>query len=65
MCSPPVEGMNTQIIRKSNSYKVGDNYTYECQKHYMYDGDIVSTCLSNLTWSLSPPTCVGETYIAI
>ena len=60
VCSPPEDGNNTKLVEKDVYYEVGDNYTYECKKYYMYDGDRVSTCLSNLTWSLSPPACIGK-----
>ena len=48
------------MVDKSVYYEVGDNYTYECENDEVILGKKVSTCLSNLTWSLPPPTCVGE-----
>ena len=48
------------IIEHDQTYEVGDNYTYICENEFWYGGDRVSTCLSNLTWSLSPPACIGK-----
>ena len=51
------------MIEQDQTYEIGDNYTYECEKYFMYTEDRVSTCLSNLTWSLSPPVCVGKVNV--
>ena len=51
------------LVKSDQTYEVGDNYTYVCKHGFVYAGDRISTCLSNLTWSLSPPACVGKINI--
>ena len=65
VCSPPEDGINTKMVEKGVYYEVGDYYTYECDNDKVIFGEKVAACLSNLTWSLSPPTCVGKTYVLI
>ena len=64
-CPTPTDGKHVASVETDKLYEVGDYYTYECEKYYIYDGDRVSTCLPNLTWSLPPPTCVGKSFITL
>ena len=65
ICSPPENGKNTKKVEQNEVYKVGDNYSYECEEYYKNEGENVSTCLPNHTWSLPPPTCEGKINVII
>lgn len=41
-------------------YEVGFDIHYLCRKNYLLDGPQKITCLSNGSWSASPPHCRGE-----
>ena len=58
-CASPTDGNNTVSVDTSLTYTFGDTYTYVCISGHEYIGDANSTCQSDSTWSLSPPTCTG------
>ena len=59
-CGSPTNGEETVAVDTSISYVFGDTYTYVCNNGYEYSGEVESTCQSDGTWSLSPPTCTCE-----
>ena len=61
-CQALADGINTVSVDNISPYVFGDNYTYVCNDGYEYNGELVSTCQSDRTWSLSPPTCTGEIF---
>ena len=59
-CSSPPGGVQTVQVDTSILYVFGQTYTYVCNEGYENSGALVSTCQSDGSWSLSPPTCTGE-----
>ena len=62
-CSTLEDGTNTVTVDAEVTRVFGGaNYTYECNDgfHNEATGALVSTCQTNGTWSLAPPTCSSK-----
>ena len=60
-CGVPANGVNTVAVNPWMVYEVGYVLTYRCHYGYKYDGDMVSTCQPDGTWSItSLPFCLGK-----
>ncbi len=59
VCSVPTKPDNG-IIVSDGPYFIESNATFACEDGFGVNGDGSITCLSNLTWSDSSPTCDRE-----
>lgn len=60
-CQPPQEVEQGYVVAVQKAeYEVGFDIHYLCRKNYLLDGPQKITCLSNGSWSASPPHCRGE-----
>ncbi len=59
VCSVPTKPDNG-IIMSDGPYFIESNATFACEDGFGVNGDGNITCLSDLTWSGSSPTCDRE-----
>lgn len=60
-CQPPQEVEQGYVVAvQKTEYEVGFDIHYLCKKNFLLDGPQKVTCLSNGSWSASPPFCRGE-----
>ncbi len=60
MCSVPTKPDNGIIVSDGGPYFIESNATFVCEDGFGVNGDGSITCLSDLTWSGSSPTCDRE-----
>lgn len=61
-CQPPPEVEQGYVVAvQKTEYEVGFDIHYLCKKYFLLDGPQKITCLSNGSWSASPPHCRGDT----
>ena len=65
MCDAIANGINTEPIVDMSPYAYGTDYVYVCSEGFKFDGDLVTTCMLNGSWSLQPPMCIGKMYAHI
>ena len=66
VCPVPGSGTNTKPVPSIlNNSATETTYTYECLDCYNPLADVLTTCLSNGSWSLPPPACVKGMYLAV
>lgn len=60
-CQPPPDVEQGYVVAvQKTEYEVGFDIHYLCKKNFLLDGPQKVTCLSNGSWSASPPYCRGE-----
>ena len=59
ICFAPADGVHTAEVLPNRIYEEGESYMYICIGDSIPTGDMVSTCLAENEWSLSPPACYG------
>ncbi|XP_035990828.1 beta-2-glycoprotein 1-like isoform X1 [Fundulus heteroclitus] len=63
-CKPPKEVEKGYVVAiQKTEYEVGFDIHYLCKKNYLLDGPQKITCLSNGSWSASPPHCRARCVI--
>uniref|UniRef100_A0A3P9NRK6 Beta-2-glycoprotein 1 n=1 Tax=Poecilia reticulata TaxID=8081 RepID=A0A3P9NRK6_POERE len=63
-CQPPKEVQQGYVVAvQKTEYEVGFDIHYLCKKNYRLDGPQKITCLSNGSWSASPPHCRARCVI--
>uniref|UniRef100_A0A1A7WYY3 Beta-2-glycoprotein 1 n=2 Tax=Iconisemion striatum TaxID=60296 RepID=A0A1A7WYY3_9TELE len=63
-CLPPREVEQGYVVAvQKTEYEVGFDIHYLCRKNYRLDGPQKITCLSNGSWSASPPHCRARCVI--
>ncbi|KAG7474504.1 hypothetical protein JOB18_010277 [Solea senegalensis] len=63
-CLPPREVEHGYVVAvQKTEYEVGFDIHYLCKKSFLLDGPKKVTCLSNGSWSESPPHCRGRCLI--
>lgn len=60
-CQPPKEVEQGYVVAvQKTEYEAGFEIHYLCKKNFLLDGAQKVTCLSNGSWSESPPFCRGK-----
>lgn len=60
-CQPPKEVEQGYVVAvQKTEYEAGFEIHYLCKKNFLLDGPQKVTCLSNGSWSESPPFCRGK-----
>ena len=59
-CSSPPNGINTVQLSSDLTYNVGENVSYSCKEGYEYNGQMVTSCLTNGNWSSHPSNCTSK-----
>ncbi|XP_028325609.1 beta-2-glycoprotein 1-like [Gouania willdenowi] len=63
-CQPPKEVEKGYVVAvQKTEYEVGFDIHYLCKKSFLLDGPQKITCLSNGSWSASPPHCRARCLI--
>ncbi|XP_039973332.1 beta-2-glycoprotein 1-like [Xiphias gladius] len=63
-CQPPPEVEQGYVVAvRKTEYEVGFEIHYLCKKNFLLDGPQRVTCLSNGSWSASPPYCRARCLI--
>uniref|UniRef100_A0A665VV90 Beta-2-glycoprotein 1 n=1 Tax=Echeneis naucrates TaxID=173247 RepID=A0A665VV90_ECHNA len=63
-CQPPPEVEHGYVVAvQKTEYEVGFDIHYLCKKNFLLDGPQKITCLSNGSWSASPPYCRARCLI--
>ncbi|XP_044215695.1 beta-2-glycoprotein 1-like isoform X1 [Thunnus albacares] len=63
-CQPPREVEQGYVVAvQKTEYEVGFDIHYLCKKNFLLDGPQKVTCLSNGSWSASPPYCRARCLI--
>ncbi|XP_074509549.1 beta-2-glycoprotein 1-like [Sebastes fasciatus] len=63
-CQPPREVEQGYVVAvQKTEYEVGFDIHYLCKKNFLLDGPQKVTCLSNSSWSASPPYCRARCLI--
>uniref|UniRef100_A0A3B4U2E3 Beta-2-glycoprotein 1 n=1 Tax=Seriola dumerili TaxID=41447 RepID=A0A3B4U2E3_SERDU len=63
-CQPPPEVEQGYVVAvQKTEYEVGFDIHYLCKKNFLLDGPQKVTCLSNGSWSASPPHCRARCLI--
>uniref|UniRef100_I3K4P2 Beta-2-glycoprotein 1 n=1 Tax=Oreochromis niloticus TaxID=8128 RepID=I3K4P2_ORENI len=63
-CPPPTEVEQGYVVAvQKTEYEVGFDIHYLCKKNFLLDGAQMITCLSNGSWSASPPHCRARCLI--
>uniref|UniRef100_G3P945 Beta-2-glycoprotein 1 n=1 Tax=Gasterosteus aculeatus aculeatus TaxID=481459 RepID=G3P945_GASAC len=63
-CQPPREVQQGYVVAvQKTEYEVGFDIHYLCKKNFLLDGPQKVTCLSNGSWSASPPHCRARCLI--
>lgn len=56
-CPEPVIPSNGRVIKDSDRFEFGDSIEYQCNSGFILQGESVSICMQNGSWSLSVPQC--------
>ena len=59
VCKKPSKGVNTKPVADV-TFRYSDIYQYECAKGYETSNETEARCQWNRTWSIPPPTCIGQ-----
>ncbi|XP_030250414.1 beta-2-glycoprotein 1-like [Sparus aurata] len=63
-CQPPPDVEQGYVVAvQKTEYEVGFDIHYLCKKNFLLDGPQKVTCLSNGSWSASPPYCRARCLI--
>ena len=59
-CQVPKEGVNTEPVELTTQVSIGEEYTYFCNGGFKPLGNTTAVCTDDGTWSIKPPTCIGN-----
>ena len=59
-CGSPSTGPLIHPLPNQVEYEINTTYTYHCIHGYEPTTNPVTRCMSDLTWSSSPPACTSQ-----